>query len=89
MGLYPTGALINHSRDFTAVQSFDGAAVRFSAVRPIAAGEEITISYLDLKCTRPGGETAFAILWETHFSTTHTQCGLARHHPRRKTLRPF
>ena len=54
VGLYPTGALVNHSRDFNAVQSFDGAVIRFAAVRPITAGEEVTISYLDLKCSRPG-----------------------------------
>ncbi len=57
VGLYPRGALVNHSRDFNAVQSFDGAAIRFAAVRHIAAGEEVTISYMDLKCTRPGAVT--------------------------------
>lgn len=53
VGLYPTGALINHSRGFNAVQSFQGPKVRFVAVRDVLPGEEITISYMDLKCTRP------------------------------------
>lgn len=58
VGLYPKGALINHSRDFNTVQSFDGAVIRFSAVQHLEAGEEITISYMDLKCSRPGAAIA-------------------------------
>ena len=39
VGIYPMGALINHSCRPNAVQSFDGAAIRFVAVCDIAPGQ--------------------------------------------------
>ena len=45
MGLYPTASLINHSCDPNADLNFYGDAVAVRAIRNIAEGEEICISY--------------------------------------------
>ena len=39
IGLYPTGALINHSCTPNAVQTFDGSTIHFTALAPIAPGK--------------------------------------------------
>lgn len=65
VGLYPTGAMVNHSCRPNAVQSFDGGAIVFRAVRPIKPGKEVTISYTDLKATRP--ERRAFLLQHYHF----------------------
>ena len=52
MGLYPVGAMVNHSCTPNAMQSFAGRRIAFRAIRPIAAGDEVTISYVELAATR-------------------------------------
>ncbi|KAI8470451.1 MAG: hypothetical protein J3K34DRAFT_509635 [Monoraphidium minutum] len=52
VGLYPLGAMVNHGEPPSAVQGFSGTAIEFRAVRPIAAGEEVTISYVELASPR-------------------------------------
>ena len=52
VGLFPTGALINHSCTPNVMQSFQQQQVTFTALQPIAAGTEITISYIELAATR-------------------------------------
>ena len=51
VGLFPTGALINHSCSPNAMQSFQGQQVTFTALQNIAPGAEITISYIELAAT--------------------------------------
>ncbi len=52
VGLYPVGAMINHSCTPNAMQSFTGRRIVFRAIKTIAAGEEVTISYVELAATR-------------------------------------
>jgi hypothetical protein len=47
VGLYERLALLNHSCDPSAVILFDKQFAVLRAIRPIAAGEELTISYCD------------------------------------------
>lgn len=51
VGLFPTGALINHSCTPNAMQSFRQQQVTFKALQPIVPGAEITISYIELAAT--------------------------------------
>ena len=48
VGLYPLAALANHDCAPSAVQTFDGGTVVFRALRPLAAGEPVTIAYIEL-----------------------------------------
>ena len=48
LALYLTAAMVNHSCSPNSVQLFRGRSIVLRAVRPIEAGEEITISYCDL-----------------------------------------
>ena len=52
VGLYPVGAMLNHSCTPNAMQSFAGRRIIFRAMQPIAAGQEATISYVELSATR-------------------------------------
>ena len=52
VGLYPVGAMLNHSCKPNAMQSFQGRRIIFRAMQPIAAGQEATISYVELGATR-------------------------------------
>ena len=52
VGLFPTGALVNHSCTPNAMQSFSQQRIIFRALQPIPAGTEITISYIELAATR-------------------------------------
>ncbi|PYH47591.1 S-adenosylmethionine-dependent methyltransferase [Aspergillus saccharolyticus JOP 1030-1] len=45
--LHPYAALMNHSCDYNAVVGFDGDELFVKAIRPIAEGEQIFISYVD------------------------------------------
>ncbi|KAL3435861.1 hypothetical protein BDV09DRAFT_203798 [Aspergillus tetrazonus] len=45
--LHPYAALINHSCDYNAVVGFDGSEIFVKAIRPIATGEQVFISYID------------------------------------------
>ncbi|KAL4998059.1 hypothetical protein BDV10DRAFT_78876 [Aspergillus recurvatus] len=45
--LHPYASLINHSCDYNAVVGFDGSEFFVKAIRPIAKGEQIFISYID------------------------------------------
>ncbi|KAK9829973.1 hypothetical protein WJX72_008972 [[Myrmecia] bisecta] len=51
VGIFPTGALLNHSSNPNAMQSFCGTQIVFRALRPIVAGEEVCISYIELAAT--------------------------------------
>ncbi len=52
VGLYPVGAMLNHSCVPNVMQSFAGRRIIFRAIAPIAAGQEATISYVELSATR-------------------------------------
>ena len=52
LGIYPLGSLLNHACNPNAIQSFDGRELRFRVIRPIRAGQEITVPYMDLAMTR-------------------------------------
>jgi SET and MYND domain-containing protein len=47
IALFDRLSLLNHSCDPNAVVLFDGAAAILRALKPIAAGDELTISYID------------------------------------------
>ena len=47
-GLYPYASLINHSCSPTAVAVFTGREVSVRAIRPLAAGSEVTLSYIEV-----------------------------------------
>eukprot|EP00892_Ulva_mutabilis_P012408 jgi/Ulvmu1/953/UM102_0036.1 len=47
-GLYAAAAFINHSCDPNCAISFHGSQLQIHAVRPIPAGEALSISYVDL-----------------------------------------
>lgn len=42
-------AMVNHSCQPNAVQSFDGRRIVFRALRQISKGEEITITYVEVR----------------------------------------
>ena len=44
--------MLNHSCAPNTVQSFTGKRIMFRAIQPIAAGQEATISYVELAATR-------------------------------------
>ena len=52
VGLYPVGAMLNHSCMPNAMQSFVGRRIVFRALQPTAVGQEATISYVELAATR-------------------------------------
>lgn len=52
VGLYPKGALVNHSSAPNAMQTFQGQQICFKALQPIQEGSEVTISYVELAATR-------------------------------------
>ena len=52
VGVYPVGAMLNHSCTPNVMQSFAGRRIIFRAIAPIAAGQEATISYVELSATR-------------------------------------
>ena len=55
VGLFPLAALANHSCDPSCAHTTSVAnEMRFYATRPIATGDEITISYLPNLCSTPG-----------------------------------
>lgn len=51
VGLYPSVSLLNHSCDPNCSIVFNGPLLLLRAVRDVQAGEELTISYLDLLMT--------------------------------------
>ncbi|RAH86414.1 SET and MYND domain protein [Aspergillus japonicus CBS 114.51] len=51
--LHPYAALMNHSCAYNAVVGFDGAELFVKALRPIAQGDQIFISYVDTTNPRP------------------------------------
>ena len=50
--------MLNHSCTPNAFQSFAGKRIVFRAVQPLAAGQEATISYVELAATRAERRTA-------------------------------
>ncbi len=67
VGLYPKGALINHSCTPNAMQSFTEQQVTFTALQPIAPGTEVTISYIELAATQ--AERRQQLLEQYYFDT--------------------
>ncbi|XP_018412559.1 PREDICTED: histone-lysine N-methyltransferase SMYD3 [Nanorana parkeri] len=49
VGLYPSMSLLNHSCDPNCVIVFEGTCLQLRAVKKIPKGEELTISYIDVK----------------------------------------
>lgn len=52
IGLYPLGALFNHSDAPNAVPIFQGRTITFRAIDSIPAGQEMTVSYVELAAPR-------------------------------------
>eukprot|EP00878_Enallax_costatus_P011592 GHUV01012100.1.p2 GENE.GHUV01012100.1~~GHUV01012100.1.p2 ORF type:complete len:544 (+),score=225.45 GHUV01012100.1:895-2526(+) len=52
VGIYPLGALINHSCQPNCVQSFEGPNIVFRSLSDLKAEQQITISYIELAATR-------------------------------------
>ena len=52
IGIYPLGSLLNHACAPNAAQRFDGRTLQFQVIRPIRAGQEVTVPYVDLAMTR-------------------------------------
>lgn len=52
VGIYPLGAMLNHSCTPNTMQSFSGSRIVFRAVQHIPAGAEATIAYVELAATR-------------------------------------
>ena len=52
VGIYPLGAMLNHSCTPNAMQSFSGSRIVFRAVQHIPSGAEATIAYVELAATR-------------------------------------
>ncbi|KAG7375448.1 SET and MYND domain-containing protein 3 [Phytophthora boehmeriae] len=48
LGLFPEGALFNHDCDPNCVVSFCGQQMQVRTVRDVEAGEELTVSYIEL-----------------------------------------
>ena len=48
IGLFPVASLANHACEPNCVQSFRGRRIVFRALRPIAPGDELCITYIDL-----------------------------------------
>ncbi|KAM5165646.1 histone-lysine N-methyltransferase SMYD3 isoform 3-T4 [Mantella aurantiaca] len=49
VGLYPSMSLLNHSCDPSCVIVFEGTCLKLRSVKNIPKGEELTISYIDVK----------------------------------------
>ncbi|XP_063773876.1 histone-lysine N-methyltransferase SMYD3 isoform X2 [Pseudophryne corroboree] len=49
VGVYPSMSLLNHSCDPNCVIVFEGTCLHLRTVKEIAKGEELTISYIDVK----------------------------------------
>ncbi|XP_073484122.1 histone-lysine N-methyltransferase SMYD3 [Aquarana catesbeiana] len=49
VGLYPSMSLLNHSCDPNCVIVFEGTCLQLRSVKKILKGEELTISYIDVK----------------------------------------
>ncbi|CAL8470855.1 g10397 [Coccomyxa elongata] len=52
VGIFPLGAMLNHSCTPNTMQSFTGSRIVFRAVQHIPAGAEATIAYVELAATR-------------------------------------
>jgi len=48
IGIYETASLINHSCDPNCVALFNGRDITIRAIKPIPAGDEVTLSYVDI-----------------------------------------
>jgi SET and MYND domain-containing protein len=53
IGLYPAAALLNHSCAPNAIASFTGSSLVVRTTQPVAAGEQVTISYTDVAAPSP------------------------------------
>lgn len=52
VGIFPLASMVNHSCTPSTTQVFSGSSIGFYAIAPIAVGEEITISYVELVASR-------------------------------------
>ena len=52
VGIYPWGAILNHSCTPNVMQSFSGSRIVFRALQQIPPGTEATIAYIELAATR-------------------------------------
>lgn len=85
IGIYPTGALVNHADRPNALQTFVGKVMTFRAIRDIAPGEEVTISYIDLAAT--AHERRSDLLEHYHFDPATERGGAALAVPPRPAFR--
>ena len=65
IGIYPVGALLNHSEKPNAVPTFQGPKLTFRAISSIPNGAEITVSYIELAA--PRHERRHALAWNYFF----------------------
>lgn len=72
IALFDRVSLLNHSCDPNAVVLFDGTAAIVRALRPLAAGEEITISYIDRATDRH--ERQRSLLSQYFFTCACARC---------------
>eukprot|EP00899_Mesostigma_viride_P022154 jgi/Mesvir1/3122/Mv05562-RA.1 len=66
IGLYPIAALLNHSCDPSAILLFDGVQGVLHALKDIAVGDEVCISYVELAASTPSRRKELA---EQYFFT--------------------
>ncbi|KAK9803460.1 hypothetical protein WJX73_004414 [Symbiochloris irregularis] len=66
LGMYPLGALLNHSNEPNVVPTFEGPRIVFRAIRAVAAGAELTVAYLDL--LTPAAELRHALAYHYFFN---------------------
>ncbi|KAL6748491.1 hypothetical protein V8C86DRAFT_1837043 [Haematococcus lacustris] len=71
LGLYPLAAMANHSCRPSCVHGFVGSTICFRALRDLAAGEEVSIAYIELGATRQQRREALADTY--HFDINAAQ----------------
>jgi hypothetical protein len=72
LGVFVCASMLNHSCYPNSFFSADGRSLRVRTIRPIAAGEEITVPYIDL--LQPRRDRMAELLAHKHFLCTCERC---------------